>query len=765
MYAHNSESNLSRYILEISIMKKRTLLSLSIGFFVATGIASLSAAQAQTNLALGKTLLFSPAPNYWATANGDTDATDLTDGKLGKTQRLWSDPSAVGWTYPGRVNLALDLGQNSDVDEIAIRLQNGGTVGTGIMFPGWVEAFVSEDGIHYAKVAEFSRWNPNDFQKFNITHIKARGNATVDVLRFQHLKTRGRYVGLKIYGSTITVSDEVRVLGTPATNDARENAGTPSGFSVSQPEVYFHKPYLELASNTSLPIPVGLSTQAAAGSDVTLRIDLPPGVTIPGGKIGGITVAPMQPKVLADGWNQYIFEATKAKADKIFGQVYMQAPGWKDGQSGELRYQFSSANWQSPQLSLPLRAVTVPAAPRLKNIMASLGWWDGGTSGWPDELGAFRTLGINTFNVFGNWMPKKETDAAWVLREKARAEGFFISNIDSPFHPMLNKHKNDKEIYDQFEDGTVGTHLCISYRGPFYQEEIQRFATTMAQAKPRFASQDIELWSSGPQDSLKCTRCQADFAASGLPTWEAWQEAEGKEMVGDLVMAARKTVKDAGGADFDNGMYDLRPGETYQNLFNQDKLYPVLVQHGQVSTYTSLQPDDLEFIGDQIREDRAKLTKNDLLPWITPGDAGTFSGGDFQWALLECYTNGARGVWSWSSRMWDSEDLIAYNKVIRAIAPLEDIIIGGELVGESAAVVGEGRISGIKMGPHMLLLAADYYGKSGGKLQLKLNLPAKCTIFDALSGESVQTDLAAGQHTISIPLEGQRARLLEVRPS
>lgn len=73
---------------------------------LATCIAPLSLAHAQTNLARGKTVLFSPAPNYPATAKGDSDATDLTDEKLGKTQKLWSDASAVGWTYPGRVNLA-----------------------------------------------------------------------------------------------------------------------------------------------------------------------------------------------------------------------------------------------------------------------------------------------------------------------------------------------------------------------------------------------------------------------------------------------------------------------------------------------------------------------------------------------------------------------------------------------------------------------------------------------------------------------------------
>jgi hypothetical protein len=259
-------------------------------------------------------------------------------------------------------------------------------------------------------------------------------------------------------------------------------------------------------------------------------------------------------------------------------------------------------------------------------------------------------------------------------------------------------------------------------------------------------------------------RCQADFKASGLPTWEAWQEAKGKEIMGDLMSAARKAVKDAGGHDFQNGMYDLRPGETYQGIFNFNSLYPQLVQRSEVSTYTSLQPDDIEFIGDEARKDRAQMPHSDVMPWITPGDAGTFSGDDFQWALLECYANGSRGIWFWSSRMWDSEDLIAYNKVIRAIAPVEDVIVKGDLVGTAATIEGAGRVSGMKLGSKLVLLAADYFGKSTGTLKLKINVPAKSTLRDLITGETVSKVLSPGWQTVSIPLNGQRARLLEVAP-
>ena len=152
------------------------------------------------------------------------------------------------------------------------------------------------------------------------------------------------------------------------------------------------------------------------------------------------------------------------------------------------------------------------------------------------------------------------------------------------------------------------------------------------------------------------------------------------------------------------------------------------------------------------------------MPWITPGDAGTFPGTTFQWALLECYTNGARGVWFWSSRMIDSEDLIAYNRVVRAIAPVEDVIVEGDLVGDAAQVVGAGRVSGVRHDHEMVLLAADYFGDTSGSVQLTLELPAPSKVVDLFTGVQVGDALDAGSRSVTVPLNGQRARLLHVLP-
>jgi hypothetical protein len=294
---------------------------------------------------------------------------------------------------------------------------------------------------------------------------------------------------------------------------------------------------------------------------------------------------------------------------------------------------------------------------------------------------------------------------------------------------------------------------------------MERFADVMQRTRPDFTSLDIELWGwRGPVDCQKCTRCQKDFETSGLTSWESWQPAKGGEMWRDLTRAARAAVDENGGPRFEIGGYDFRPGPAYQNIWSVDHLYPEWMQSSQVSTYTCLYPYHLELIGNSVREDRRRLPQSDVLPWLTPGDAGTFPGECFQWALLECYTNGARGVYFWSGRVWDAESLIAYNRVVRAIAPLEEVILEGELVGEAVSVDPPGRVSGVHRGSEMLLLVADYFRRCDGALNVRLTVPGPSGIRDLLSGQVVAERVPVGDSNVPISLAGARARLLHVYP-
>ena len=81
------------------------------------------------NLALGRPVRFSIPSDYSLTRKGDTDETDLTDGKLASIRhdKIWFASNAVAWRMPATegINMVLDLGQVQPIGRIAARILGG----------------------------------------------------------------------------------------------------------------------------------------------------------------------------------------------------------------------------------------------------------------------------------------------------------------------------------------------------------------------------------------------------------------------------------------------------------------------------------------------------------------------------------------------------------------------------------------------------------------------------------------------------------------
>ncbi len=713
------------------------------------------------NLAQGRRVEFAPAPNYRLTRRGDTDAADLTDGNLTrrKDDRLWFDRTCVGWSYPGLAQLVVDLGAPRPVGEIAIRFQ-GGSPQAGVCMPGWVDAAASLDGKTFYKAASYCRWRPGDKERF---HIRPNdGNAWVFELRFPRVNVRARYVGLSFYGTGLTVADELYVRPCAA-DQARPPAGDPLPFAARGAAAYFHKPKLYVTTNIATPTPVGLivsRNQEKAPLEVVL--ELPEGMSLRAGGFGKRQAGDPQRTTRA-GAERVVFKLKPGKSNKAAGRVYFSA-AWKPGRRGVIRYQTRWPGGATPVCSIPVEAIRIPACPvRSKRLMLGLGWWSlGATMKWPNALRAFETIGFNTVPLFAYWTHFDAPEVKEFLTT-CRRRGFKIVNIDSPWHRMLTRYKKDKEIYCQFADGSVGKKLCPSYRGPHYREEIERLAKQTAAARASYLSCDIELWGwRGPTDAAKCMRCQKDFKASGCKDIAEWKLRKGYEIWRDMAEAVRREMTKAGLPMPDMGGYDFEAGKNYQFFWPFDRLYPEYMQSAQVSTYTPLEPYHIALVGDEVRRNRSRLPKSDVLPWITPGDAGTFPGWAFRAALLECFCNGARGVYFWSGRVWDAESLAAFAQVIREIAPVEDVIVDGELLA-GVTTHPAVRVSGMRAGDRMVILAADYFAKAAKTVQITVPVRKRSVVIDLEIGRRLAV-IEPGRATFAAPLAAHAPRLLLVQP-
>ncbi|MCX8037687.1 MAG: hypothetical protein N3D11_11710 [Candidatus Sumerlaeia bacterium] len=730
-------------------------------------------ANASENLAWGKRVVFSPAPNYELTARGNTDATDLTDGKHSSRvdHRLWFDTACVGYSYAGLVQLAVDLGAVQPVDEVTVRFQ-GGSPQAGVALPGWVDVLASEDGDTYYKVASYSKWRSGDKERFGIP--RDEGKAWVHTLRFSGLQARARWVGLSFYTTALTVLDEMAVLKADGDASRRPFDDTQrSDFSVVRPRMYFHKPTVFISTNIPTPNPIGLilppGKPPVSGE---IELDLPEGLQLLGGWIGGTAMKEINTNPVRDSEGVFMranFSVNFGRANKDWGRIYLGG-NWPNGKRGFLRYRLQSGGTWSPRMKQPVEAIEIPAVQPPKRLIAGLGWWPlSATLSWPDGLRVFHHLGLNTLPLFGRYPEMKAADSLAFV-EKARGEGFKIMNIDSPLHAMLGSHKRAGELYCQFGDGKQGTQLCPSYRGPLYRAELERLAGQTAAVKADFLSCDIELWGwRGPQDSPKCSRCKADFAQSGCKDWDEWYLLKGGEMWTDLSNAVRRAMaekwpdrRNVPFAGIEIGGYDFRPGINYQSLWPFDRLYPAHMQNSQVSTYTPLEPYHVGLVGDEARADRVKLPRSDVMPWITPGDAGTFPGEMFRWALLECFANGSKGVHFWSSRVWDTEDLAAYAEALRIAGQVEDIIVDGELLTGTTSQPPV-RLSGMRKGNEVFLLAADYFSTASGTVTVQLPSGLSGIVTDLRSGRQAG-HVRAPDSIFTFAFDGEKARAFRIRP-
>lgn len=71
---------------------------------------------------------------------------------------------------------------------------------------------------------------------------------------------------------------------------------------------------------------------------------------------------------------------------------------------------------------------------------------------------------------------------------------------------------------------------------------------------------------------------------------------------------------------------------------------------------------------------------------------------------------------------------------------------------------------GAVLGMSFTWIAANYFRRSDGTVNLRLSAPAASAVRDLLTGQIVAGRISSGQSTVPIELAGARARLLHLDP-
>lgn len=170
-----------------------------------------AAEPASENIALGKKVSFSAAPNYSYSTDPD-DAIQLTDGQYawqespetGKRISKWVQKSTVGWSNRNPVTVTIDLEKIEPISGLSFSTAAGAA---GVQFPSSISVAVSDDQKLWTYLGDLVILS-------NTVKRAPSYEEGYHNWRFatQELQARGRYVALLIYGASQYIfTDEIEV--------------------------------------------------------------------------------------------------------------------------------------------------------------------------------------------------------------------------------------------------------------------------------------------------------------------------------------------------------------------------------------------------------------------------------------------------------------------------------------------------------------------------------------------------------------------------
>ena len=126
----------------------------------------------------------------------------LTDGVIekGASGSFWVSDKCVNFNGAMNTDIIIDLGKEYQVS--AIKTRHGARPGAGVCMPKKEEYFVSDDGVKFYKAGEFKN-TFDDYSLKNEQEIKSKFASGIKEYGIFGLKTKGRYVMVRTYGSGV----------------------------------------------------------------------------------------------------------------------------------------------------------------------------------------------------------------------------------------------------------------------------------------------------------------------------------------------------------------------------------------------------------------------------------------------------------------------------------------------------------------------------------------------------------------------------------
>ena len=692
------------------------------------------------NLARGLKCELVPKPDYHLTTD-DKDIYDLTDGKLTNRidDKLWWDKDCIGWYMgSGRSFIKLDLGKEQPLKKAVIRIM-GGTVNN-FQFPSTLTAHVSKDGKFYYTTFSMKRLAPAESEQCDWKRYyyldEQRNMPDTRVHAFElDLNADARYVILDIEGSTASIfSDELAIIKADSKPEDFNGVYKDEGKELPLEGLIIRPRVPEIAVMAGLPAPQAMKitdmrpSKGKNSAPAEMVLELPKGVTI-------INDEDYTRAALPDGGTRYTLKLdNNFKTGKTVNSPVFYLAADKGVKGNACIYGISEGVPQFKS-TVPMKVLEPPVIEPFKRMHISLSWMSEGTAmGWPDFFNNWRRLGFNVVSTFPRWWvnggPKLEKVKKFV--DDAHKAGYKTIMNDSCFHMMVKGKKAGHEMYCQIP-GTPNTWLCPTYRGEFYQKEMERIANCVKKGKPDYVFYDIEIWGNAHKSAPMCERCRPLLEKSGKSLNEFLYDM-GTETMRDVKEAVRKGAEAAGIPMPVVASYGRQPATQKYFIEKWDYIYPKYFDMAQPSLYVCGRAQDVH---DCIRKNHLILGNREILPWLTAGTYGEFDSYKLEQMVLEAIMNGSMGVTYFQiADFLDSPlDFYYHAKALAEIRPYEDLIMDSKLLTTEGSNKNM-TYTLLQKGKEAMLLVGNYKGAAPAT---SITLPFKPTqVLDLRDGSKLK---------------------------
>ncbi|HPO72975.1 MAG TPA: discoidin domain-containing protein [Armatimonadota bacterium] len=713
------------------------------------------------NLALGKPYRFDRQPNYGVTRD-EGDVWQLTDGKLVPGDKIWFSKEAVG--YQGAdppATICIDLGQVYPIDAVVARVQGGGAWEGSFRYPLQFDVYVSDDDRTYTRVDSVRKREYRDqrgalFDLPESTGAQPPGNPLPHPFHFGRLRTRGRYVALRMtLASAYGALDEIAVMKgdhDPAKVTFDPQQATTLLFDAV--ELLYPRDRMRVPTNVAGGFSFAVrDSRRDTRQPVTFHIDVPAAVTLSWSGSASLR----SQEHARDGRPYREYTLTTVPSSGGLSYFYIQA---RPGALGPMYFYAEHEGVRQPEQRVELTPFEIPPAPALNRLVFAHGWT--GTplqSGWPGGAKALRHFGFTHASV-GSWempsfygTPEFAESQKW-LDQEARPAGLKVCLTDSPFHIMEALWAQEPDFAEAYgETDPPGKRLCLSYRGKYYQKEIERIVERYRRRQPDLISLDVECFGHALEHVQKCAPCRKLLDDRGVTPEELATDLYA-ETARELAAAIAQAARDLGQTPPPIGFYHASPAYRYQNVFDFAKLYPAGCQFNNPEVYVRCWPAAAAEI---IRADKRLLPPEcPIIAWTSPGTLdweGEAPSGRLFDTLMEELLNGATGTLYFLPVHLCSEDLAAQAQVARLLAPFEEIIATSTLCDTKEWRQGStGHVSAIRSGDEMLVLLADY--EHLGKTTVEARIPVERPVDAVELFTGKRTRLAPGANLLRVTIEG-----------